>query len=322
MNHAIETQNLTKSYGGGVVAVTGLDLSVPAGTVYGLIGRNGAGKTTTLRLMMGLLRPDSGSARILGCDLWEAPRQMRQRVAYVSQSQQLPGWMSLEDFARYHASFYDNWDTAFLRRLSGRWELPWNRSLNRMSGGQQRMVASALALAARPEVLLLDEPAAGLDPIARRALLDGIVEALGHTDGCTILFSTHLIAELQRVADYVGILDRGRLIASSRLSDLLEQTKRVQVVFDQPAPPPGFAIPGAMRVQVEGPVATALVKITSDNQLDSIHRLPGARVNIFPVNLEDLFIDLFSRDRQDGEVEVASFLNIELLTADFTDNSR
>jgi ABC-2 type transport system ATP-binding protein len=322
MNHAIEAQNLTKSYSGGVVAVTGLDLAVPAGTVYGLIGRNGAGKTTTLRLMMGLLRPDSGSARILGCDLWEAPRQMRQRVAYVSQSQQLPGWMSLEDFARYHASFYDNWDTDFLRRLSGRWELPWNRSLNRMSGGQQRMVASALALAARPEVLLLDEPAAGLDPIARRALLDGIVEALGHTDGCTILFSTHLIAELQRVADYVGILDRGRLIASSLLSDLLEQTKRVQVVIDQPAPPPGFAIPGAMRVQVEGPVATALVKITSDNQLDSIHRLPGVRVNIFPVNLEDLFIDLFSRDRQDGEVEVASFLNIELLTADFTDNSR
>ena len=187
-----------------------------------------------------------------------------------------------------------------------------------MSGGEQRMVAIALALAARPEVLLLDEPAAGLDPIARRALLDGIIEALSQTDGCTILFSTHLITELQRVADSVGILDRGRLIANARLSDLLEQTKRVQVVFDQPSPPPGFAIPGAIRMQIEGPVATALVKIADDNQFDAIRRIPGVRLNLFPVNLEELFIDLFSRNRNEAENEESGLPNIELLTSEIS----
>jgi ABC-2 type transport system ATP-binding protein len=320
MDPIIETKNLTKSYCGNVVAVTGLDLAVAPGMVYGLIGRNGAGKTTTLRLLMGLLRPDSGYAHILGCDLWEASRQMRQRVAYVSQSQQLPGWMTMDDFARYHVCFYEKWDADFLRRLAGQWDLPWNRSLARMSGGQQRMAALALALAARPEVMLLDEPAAGLDPIARRSLLDGIIEVLGQTDGCTILFSTHLITELQRIADAVGILDRGRLAASANLSDLLEQTKRVQVVFDQPSPPPGFVIPGAMRLQIAGPVATALVKITGDTQLDAIRQIRGARVSLFPVNLEELFIDLFSRNSQADGNEDLGPLNIELLTTEFTEN--
>jgi ABC-2 type transport system ATP-binding protein len=321
MNSVIETQNLTKTYNGNVVAVTGLDLAVPRGTVYGLIGRNGAGKTTTLRLLMGLLKPDAGSARILGLDFWKASRLHRQKVAYVSQSQQLPGWMTLADFSRYHACFYEKWDEAFLRRMAAQWELPWNRPLARMSGGQQRMAAIALSLAARPEVLLLDEPAAGLDPIARRALLEGIVDSLSQAGGCTILFSTHLIAELQRVADAVGILDRGRLIANERLSDLLEQTKRVQVVFEQESPPPGFNIPGAMqRLQVAGPVATAIVKVTQDAQFNDIRQIPGARVNLFPVNLEDLFIELFSRSPRDMENTDASCPNVQLFNSDYSEN--
>src|SRR6266852_4404343 len=110
INPAIEANNLTKTFKPGIVAVSGLDLQIPRGAVYGLIGRNGAGNTTTLRLLMGLLRPDCGRARILGADMWEAPRPIRARVAHVSQSQQLPGWMTLAELSRYASHFYETWD--------------------------------------------------------------------------------------------------------------------------------------------------------------------------------------------------------------------
>jgi ABC-2 type transport system ATP-binding protein len=313
MTLPIQTQNLAKTFNGGVVAVTGLELAVDRGTVYGLIGRNGAGKTTTLRLLMGLLRPNAGWARVLGCDLWEAPRSVRQKVAYVSQSQQLPGWMTFADICRYHASFYERWDADFAQRLARRWDVAGNRPLARLSGGEQRLAAVALALAARPEVILLDEPAAGLDPLARRSLLAGLVEALGLTDGCTVLLSTHLIADLQRVADAVGILDRGRLIAHARLTDLLDQLKRVQVVFSEPSPPRDFAVPGALRVKIDGPVATALVRFAGESQLDSIREMPGVRVNVFPMNLEEIFIELLGPTQLEEGRDDLAMRDFELL---------
>src|SRR5580765_8224343 len=121
---AIEANNLTKAFKVGVVAVSGLDLQIPRGAVYGLIGRNGAGKTTTLRLLMGLLRADRGEARVLGARMWDAPASLRQRVAYVSQSKQAPEWMSVEDLCRYTSHFYDRWDAALANQLIRRWELP------------------------------------------------------------------------------------------------------------------------------------------------------------------------------------------------------
>ncbi|MBM3880074.1 MAG: ABC transporter ATP-binding protein [Verrucomicrobia bacterium] len=300
MQTAIQTENLDKAFTGGVVAVAGLDLEVPRGAIYGLIGRNGAGKTTTLRLLMGLLRPDRGTARILGADFWEAPRETRQRVAYVSQRQQLPGWMTLTELCRYVGHFYEGWDQAHARELAERWELAWDRPVAQLSAGQQRQAAVLAALAGRPEVLLLDEPAAGLDPIARRSLLTSLVESATHGTGCTILFSTHLINDLERVADHVGIMDRGRLTMAGRLEDLLQATQRVQVVFDDPAPPPEFVIPGAVRTQVSGPVMTAIVRLANEAQLEPIRAWRGVRVNVFPLSLEEAFIELY-RPRDEGE---------------------
>jgi ABC-2 type transport system ATP-binding protein len=162
-----------------------------------------------------------------------------------------------------------------------------------LSGGQQRQAAILAALAARPEVLLLDEPAAGLDPVARRALLREIVEAVVRDPGCTVLFSTHLITDLERVADHIGIMDRGRLTLSTRLDDLLQSTRRVQVVFDQPSPPVGFLVPGALRTQIRGPVLTALVRYDGESQLAALREQRGVRVNVFPVGLEEIFINLY-----------------------------
>jgi ABC-2 type transport system ATP-binding protein len=316
MDTVIEARNLSKSFRGGVVAVNGLNLGVRRGAVYGLIGRNGAGKTTTLRLLLGLLRPDAGTARIFGADFWTAPREVRQRVAYVSQMQQLPSWMTLEELCRYVALFYDRWDRPLATELARRWELPWQRPVSRLSGGEQRQGAVLLALATRPEVLLLDEPAAGLDAIARRSLLTCLVEAVSTGNGCTVLFSTHLISDLERVADYVGIMDRGRLTTSARLEDLLQTTKRVQVVFDQPTPPPDFAVPGAIRSQTDGPVLTAIVHLTADTQLDPIRQRAGVRVNVFPLSLEEVFIALFGQRPPEGLLdEQESSAQSDLLVA-------
>ena len=297
----IEARNLTKTFRGGVVAVSGLDLRVNAGSVYGLIGRNGAGKTTTLRLLMGLLRPDAGEARVLGADLWTAPREVRQRVGYVSQSQQLPGWMTLDELCRCNTSFYRRWDPDLAHRLTRRWELPHKRPVSQLSGGEQRQAAILLALAARPEVLFLDEPAAGLDPIARRALLSSLVDSLTQETGCTIMFSTHHIGDLERIGDCIGMMDRGRIVRSLRLDDWLQRVKRVQVVFQSDDVPAGFEIPGARQLRCEGPVATAVVEFVNDDQLRSLRAIPGARVNVFPMNLEEIFIEWFERPQTPDE---------------------
>ena len=290
---AIEACDLSKTFHGGVAAVSRLDLAVPKGAVYGLIGRNGAGKTTLIRMLMALLRPSGGSARVLGRELWNAPERHRARVTYVSQIHRLPGAMNLESLCGYLSRLYERWDAAYARRMAGRFELDWARPVGAMSGGEQRKAAVLLAFAARPEAVLLDEPAAGLDPIARRALIDEIVELITAGDGCTVFFSTHIISDLERVAEIVGIMDRGRMVAQAPLDDLRSRTKRVQVVFTGQSPPEGFTIPGAIRSRVEGPVVTAVVNIVSETQFDDLHRRPDARVNIFPLGLEEIFVDLF-----------------------------
>lgn len=293
MTAPVEARNLWKTFGTGVVAVSGLDLRVERGAVYGLIGRNGAGKTTTLRLLMGLLRPDQGEARILGADLGTAPRPHRQKVAYVSQGQPVPEWMSLNDLCRYASHFYDAWDSGLAEDLSRRWELPRNQAIRKLSGGQQRLAALSVAFAAQPEVLLLDEPAAGLDPIARHSLNECLVEALLRGAGCTILLSTHLIGDLERLASHVGIMDRGRLVAEGQLEDWQRTLRRVQIVFPGETPPRGLSIPGSLRTDVLGPVVTSIARIASEDQLDSIRAMRGVRVNLFPLTLEEVFIELF-----------------------------
>ena len=293
---AIEARGLTKRFAKDVLAVDGLDLSVERGTVYGMIGRNGAGKTTTLRLLMGLLRPTAGSARILGTDPWAADSGARGRAAYVSQGQRLHDWMTPADLCRYLSHFYEAWDTPYARNLAKRFGIPWERQVGLLSGGDQRKVAVLLAFAARPAVAILDEPAGGLDPIARRALLDAIVDLLASSDGCTIFLSTHLIADLERLAETIGIMDRGRLAMSSRVDELQGRMRRVQVVFDAGTPPPGFSIPGAVRSHSAGSVVTAVARIEEESQIESLRRTPGARVEFFPMGLEEIYVELFGTE--------------------------
>jgi ABC-2 type transport system ATP-binding protein len=301
MNAAVIAANgLTKTFRDGVVAVNELDLAVERGAVYGLMGRNGSGKTTTLRLLLGLLQPDHGRARVLGWDFWRAPRSVRTRAAYVSQTQQLPASRSLEDLNRCLKRFNEQWDQSHARALANAWGLPWRRPLGCLSSGEQRKAAILLAFAGRPEVLVLDEPAAGFDLVARRELVAQIVDAITQGDGCTVLLSTHLIGDLERVADHIGVIDSGRMAMSERLEDLLNRTKRVQVIFEAEEPPAHFAVPGAVRTRRAGSVVNAIVQWADRGELNALRDSTNARVQVFPMGLEDIFIELFGHDARNG----------------------
>jgi len=300
---AIEACNLTKTFPAGAVALNGLDLDVPAGAVYGLMGRNGSGKSTLLRLLLGLLKPDNGVARVLGWDFWRAPHRVRCRTAYVSQTQHLPSELTLEELSYCLRHCNPNWDQGHARALSKLWDLPWNRKLGCFSNGEQRKAAILLAFATWPKVLLLDEPAAGFDLVARRELVDQLVEAITQTDGCTVLLSTHLIEDLERVADRIGIIDHGRMALSVRLEDLLNETRRVQVIFEDDETPAGFAIPGALKTRRDGAVVTALVRWPHGGELDALRSSVNGRVQVFSAGLEEIFIELFGcADRPTAEL--------------------
>ena len=290
MEPTLQARGLGKTFRG-VVAVNGLDLEVREGTVMALIGRIGAGKTTTMRLLLGLLRADRGTARILGRDWWTAPARDRQRVAYVPQHGLGPGSLSLEEMCRRSARFFSRWDSGLARELAGRWEVPWNRPLGRLSGGHQRLAAWIHALATRAEVLLLDEPAAGLDPVSHRDVLRGLVEALARNEGCTVLLNTHALADVERLATHVSVMHQGGVIASGAVDDWQRTMRRVQVVVPHGDVPEDLEVPGTLRARRLGPVLTAFAKVSDDAQLDPLRARPGVRVNVFPLSMEDWFVE-------------------------------
>ena len=211
---------------GRVRALDGLTLSVPAGEVYGFLGRNGAGKTTTLRALLGIIRPSSGAIELLGRRLRRVPVALKRRIGYVSQEQTFYPWMTGRQLGRFVAPFYPSWSDAEFTRLLTRLDVPADRRSVELSGGNRTKLALALALAPRPPLLLLDEPTTGLDPVARREFND-TVAALAAEHGTTVFFSSHLVAEVESIATRVGIVQAGRLCAEGRVADLRE---RVRVV--------------------------------------------------------------------------------------------
>lgn len=292
---AIHARDLSKLFKNGAVAVSGLDLDVLKGSVYGIMGRNGAGKTTLIRMLMGMLKPDQGEIQVMGYAPWHLPDVLREKMAYVSQSLHLPGWMSVQDLIRYSSHFYKKWDGRWIADIAPKWEIPMTRPVNGLSGGQKRMVSLLLAMASNPEILLLDEPGSGLDPVMRKEFLSLMIDRMADGSECTILFSTHQVSDLEKIATHVGIMDRGRILSESSLDHLIDRVRRVQMVFDLAPPSPDFLIPGSTRTTLRGPVATAIVPCFDENLREAILEIPGARVDIFAMNLEEIFIELLNQ---------------------------
>jgi ABC-2 type transport system ATP-binding protein len=219
---AIELQGIIKSYGPKAV-LTGVDLAVPKGSVVGLLGTNGSGKTTLIKCALGLIRPQSGEARLLGENSWTLSAAAKSRIGYVPQVINLYPWMKVRHLIDYTAAFYANWNHDLAARLIAEWSLPPEDRIGPLSVGQLQKVAIVLALGHEPDLLILDEPAASLDPLARRQFLQMIID-LAEPGKRTVLFSTHITSDLERVADQVAILKSGRIAWHGLLEDLKEQT--------------------------------------------------------------------------------------------------
>ncbi len=294
MSEAIALKNARRSFGG-VCALDGLDLEVPTGSVFGLLGRNGAGKTTALRAALGLLRLDGGLAEVFGRPLASADRAHRARVAYVPQAMRLDPQLTGDHHLRYWSRLYPRWDDAYARSLAQRLEVPLQQRVSGLSGGKQRTLHTVLALGARPDLLVLDEPTAGLDPLVQRELIDTFIELMVAREGLTVVLSTHVVAHVEALADHVGIIDEGRALTSGEAHVLVGGYRRVQVALDA-APPSPLHIAGALRVEVSGRVIQAVVPVELAD-LGGLASLPGSRVDVFPLRLEDVFVELVGRPR-------------------------
>ncbi len=221
----IEMRDVAKSFGRNTV-LRGLDLTVPPGQTFAFLGRNGAGKTTTIRTLLGLLKPDAGQVRVLGLDPQKNPLEIRRRVGYVAEDQTMFGWMRVGQLLSFIAPFYPTWDAAWAKQLSDRFELPLKTRVKHLSKGQGVRVALLLALAHRPELVILDDPTLGLDPIMRKEFLRDLVTYL-QGERVSVFFSSHLLYEIEPVADSVVILDHGRVLRQAETEQLRANVKRL-----------------------------------------------------------------------------------------------
>lgn len=290
-NFAIEASQLVKTFPGGLVILNGLDLNVHRGSVFGLLGCNGAGKTTLLRVLTGLLHQDGGSLRTLGKDPLRAPSSIRESIAYVPQSFQLPFWMSPEELTRYWGRLSSRFNPNQAFDLAFRWDLPWKRKIGRLSHGEQKKLAFVMSLASNPELLILDEPGEGFDVMSRKELNQQIIELVDYNSDTTVLISTHQVSDLEKLADHVGFMHEGKIPVAASMDELLSQVKKVQIIYDRPVTEEEIEIPGALKIEVLGPVVTALVRWQDDDFLLHFKKMPGVQVNEFPLSLEQLFIE-------------------------------
>ncbi|MEW6750102.1 MAG: ABC transporter ATP-binding protein [Candidatus Latescibacterota bacterium] len=286
---AIRTRDLCRSFGS-TVAVDHLDLEVPRGSVFGFIGRNGAGKTTTIRMLLDLLRPDAGSVEVLGMDPRRQAVQIKRRVGYVPETPQLYGWMRVGEMTRFTGRYYRTWNPERVDELLRRFGLRPETRVRHLSGGMAAQLALVLALGHDPELLILDEPSTGLDVLVRRDFLASIVQVI-QEEGRTVLFSSHLVHEVERVADRVAIIEGGRLLACAPTGKLKARTRKVLV---RSAGDTGAleAIPGVAAVEGQG--STRLVTVTdySPGTAAALAAAGAQVVEVVDMGLEESFIAL------------------------------
>lgn len=294
--YAIEIANLTKRYGKHL-AVDNLSMQVPKGSVFAFLGRNGAGKTTTIRILLDLLDRTSGNAKILGLDCVKDALAIKRRIGYVAEGQKMYDWMKVDEIIWFCKGFYPTWDDSFAAELKGKLELPGSKKVGEMSRGTQAKLALLLAMAYRPELLVLDEPTAGLDVLVRREFLEGVIEMI-QEEGRTVFFSSHIVHEVERVADWVGIIDNGQLIKRSTLDDLKASVKRLVVSFDGDTLPTNL-MAGILQTERSGRQTALTVDGFNEQTLVALRGMGAKDIAVQELNLEDILIALL------GGAEVA-----------------
>ena len=301
MTPIIETERLSRRYGR-TEAVRDLTLSVPEGSIFAFVGPNGAGKTTTIKTVMNILEPTSGRASILGVDSRRlGPGQLRQ-IGYVSENQEIPGWMTLSQLMAYLAPLYPTWDAAFAEQLRRQLDLPTDRKLRHFSRGMRMKAALLSSLAYRPRLLVLDEPFAGLDALIRDEVITGVLE-LSEQASWSVFISSHDIHEVERLADWIGIINEGRLHLAEPVPALLGRFRQIEVTFPGGAALPAPVPSGWLAVESAGHVLRFVDPQCTGTDDEARIRafLPGAgTVTVTPMSLEAIFITLARGFRQDA----------------------
>ncbi len=245
----VEFDRLSRNFGA-KQALNEVTLCVERGSVFGLVGENGAGKTTLIRHVLGLFKAQQGSVRVFQLDPVQHPKDVLGRIGYLSEDRDLPDWMTVAQLIRYNQAFYRGWDEMFANQLQDQFELDPMQQVKQLSRGQRARAGLLIALAHRPDLLILDEPSSGLDPVVRRDILSAIIRTVAD-EGRTVLFSSHLLEEVERVADSVAMIHKGRIGLSGPLLEILQQHKRLVLRFESPQPAQP-KLPGVISYQGAG----------------------------------------------------------------------
>src|SRR2546425_11636891 len=284
-----------------VVAITGLSrrfgaktvlnevsLYVPRGCVFGLVGENGAGKTTLIKHILGLLRAEAGSVRVFGMDPVADPVSVLGRIGYLSEQPDLPGWMRVDELMRYTQAFYPRWDAAYAEEMRKQFGLDEAARIKTLSKGQKAKAGLLAAQAHRPELLLLDEPSSGLDPIVRRDILEAVVRTVAD-EGRTVLFSSHLLEEIERVSDYLAMVHQGKIILCGPLDEIKAQHRRLTLRFEaaRPVPP---TIAGALSITGSGKEWAVICNGTRNEWPVKAAAIGATIVEELSPSLNDIFV--------------------------------
>jgi len=283
----VEVTGLTRRFGR-TLALDDVTLEVPRGVVFGLVGENGAGKTTLIRHLLGLLKPQAGTVRVLGGDPIRDPVGVLSRVGYLSEERDLPGWMRVGELMRYLRAFYPAWDDALAEELRQRFGLDRMAKVGTLSQGQRARAGLLAAMAYRPELLVLDEPSTGVDPVVRREILAAIVRTIAD-EGRTVLFSSHLLEEVERVSDHVAMIDHGRIVLCGTLDEIKSAHHRLTLRFDEPRVGPP-ALEGALRCEGFGREWTALCRGPAEGVAARAASLGGQVVGEHTPSLDEIFV--------------------------------
>jgi len=287
----IETHGLSKQYRR-TVGINGLDLAVPEGRISGFLGPNGSGKTTTIKILLGLVHPTAGEAFVFGQSATEEASglEIRKRVGYVSEDKSLYPYMTGEQILEFTRPLFPRWSRERERDLVAAFNLPLHQKFKAFSKGMRSKLALILALARKPDLLILDEPSEGLDPIAAERMLEAIVQAAA--EGCTVFFSSHQISEVERIADEVFIICNGRLALEGSLEDLRQNFRRMHFAFPGRAPVAEMRLAGVRKSQADGHVLSLVADSNFEEITCRASALGAISANVQSVNLRELFLEV------------------------------
>ena len=294
----IDVNDLSRTFGR-KQALEGVSFQATAGLVYGLVGANGAGKTTLLKHLLGLLRAETGSVRVFGLDPVRDPVGVLSRVGYLSEERELPEWMRIDELMAYTQAFHRTWDASYARELLETFGLDPAKTIKELSKGMRAQAGLLVAVAHRPELLILDEPSSGLDAVVRRDILDAIVRTVAD-DGRTVIFSSHLLDEVERMSDHVTMMHHGRVTLSGALDDVRHGYQRSRVRFSEyfDRPP---ALDGALAMEGGGRTWSVVHSGSIERFHHAVLALGGQVVESRDATLEEIFLARAGRSRQQVE---------------------